>query len=105
MFKHFFHEPTPPTTLAKGEAIDLSIQFTLFWMPFLILLGWWTHKPFTLLFGALFHFPSSISRAKLSGKTPYCRHIRSSSPSRRLLPRQLRHSRFQDQLGRRRVTG
>ncbi|PPQ92382.1 hypothetical protein CVT25_008732 [Psilocybe cyanescens] len=50
MFRHLFHEPTPPTTLAKGEAIDLSIQFTLFWMPLLVLLGWWTNKPLTLLF-------------------------------------------------------
>jgi len=52
MFRHFFREPTPPTTLAKAEAIDLSIQFTMFWMPFLVLLGWWTDKPLTLLFGA-----------------------------------------------------
>lgn len=52
MFRHFFREPAPPTALAKAEAIDLSIQFTLFWMPFLVLLGWWTHKPLTLLFGA-----------------------------------------------------
>jgi Ca2+:H+ antiporter len=50
MFRHFFHSPTPPTTLAKGRAIDLSIQFTLFWMPFFVLLGWWTNKPLTLLF-------------------------------------------------------
>jgi len=50
MFRHFFREPAPPITSAKAEAIDLSIQFILFWMPFLILLGWWTHKPFTLLF-------------------------------------------------------
>jgi hypothetical protein len=50
-FRHIFRSPTPPTTLAKGEAIDLSIQFTLFWMPFLVLLGWWTDKPLTLLFG------------------------------------------------------
>jgi Ca2+:H+ antiporter len=51
MFRHFFREPAPPITLAKAEAIDLSIQFILFWMPFLILLAWWTHKPLTLLFG------------------------------------------------------
>lgn len=51
MFRHLFHEPTPPTTLAKGEAIDLSIQFTLFWMPLLVLIGWWTDKPLSLLFG------------------------------------------------------
>lgn len=50
MFRHFFRSPTPPNTLAKGEAIDLSIQFTLFWMPFLVLLGWWTNRPLTLLF-------------------------------------------------------
>jgi Ca2+:H+ antiporter len=46
----FFSEGTPPQTLAKGEAIDLSIQFTLFWMPFFVLVGWWTDKPLTLLF-------------------------------------------------------
>jgi Ca2+:H+ antiporter len=40
----------PPSTLAKAEAIDLSIQFILLWMPFLTLLGWWTGKPFSLLF-------------------------------------------------------
>lgn len=45
--------PEPPNTLAKAEAIDLSIQFVLLWMPFLTLLGWWTNKPFSLLFGAL----------------------------------------------------
>jgi len=50
LFRHFFREPTPPTTLAKGRAIDLSIQFTLFWMPFFVLLGWWLGKPMTLLF-------------------------------------------------------
>ncbi|KAG2336667.1 hypothetical protein BDR05DRAFT_896393 [Suillus weaverae] len=42
--------PEPPNTLAKAEAIDLSIQFVLLWMPFLTLLGWWTGKPFNLLF-------------------------------------------------------
>ncbi|KAF5393659.1 hypothetical protein D9757_000294 [Collybiopsis confluens] len=41
---------TPPATLAKARAIDLSIQFILFWMPFIVLLGWWTSKPFTVLF-------------------------------------------------------
>ncbi|KAG1792449.1 uncharacterized protein HD556DRAFT_1379618 [Suillus plorans] len=42
--------PEPPNTLAKAEAIDLSIQFVLLWMPFLTLLGWCTGKPFNLLF-------------------------------------------------------
>lgn len=52
MFRHFFREPAPPATLAKGEAIDLSIQFTLFWMPLLVLIGWWKDRPLNLLFGA-----------------------------------------------------
>lgn len=46
----FFLKPEPPATLAKGRAIDLSIQFTLFWMPFIVMLGWWLGKPLTLLF-------------------------------------------------------
>ncbi|KAK7470975.1 hypothetical protein VKT23_002389 [Stygiomarasmius scandens] len=36
--------------LAKARAIDLSIQFTLFWTPFIVLLGWWTERPMSLLF-------------------------------------------------------
>jgi Ca2+:H+ antiporter len=52
MFRHFFREPVPPNTLAKAEAIDLSIQFILFWMPLFILIAWWTDKPLSLLFGA-----------------------------------------------------
>lgn len=46
-----------PSMLARGRAIDLSIQFTLWWMPFLVLLGWWTARPMHLLFGAC-SFPS-----------------------------------------------
>lgn len=48
-----FLKPKPPAELAKGRAIDLSIQFTLFWMPFLVLLAWWINKPLSLLFGTL----------------------------------------------------
>jgi Ca2+:H+ antiporter len=51
LFHHFFDQPAPPAILAKARAIDLSIQFVLFWMPFLVLLGWWTNKPMHLLFG------------------------------------------------------
>ena len=40
-----------PEELAKARAIDLSIQFTLFWMPFLVLLAWWIGKPLHLMFG------------------------------------------------------
>ncbi|KAF7433375.1 hypothetical protein PC9H_005325 [Pleurotus ostreatus] len=43
-------DPPPPATLAKARAIDLSIQFSLFWMPFLVLLAWWTDRTFNLLF-------------------------------------------------------
>ncbi|ETW78302.1 H+/Ca2+ exchanger Vxc1-like protein [Heterobasidion irregulare TC 32-1] len=40
----------PPDSVAEAKAIDLSIQFTLFWLPFLVLLGWWTGRPLTFLF-------------------------------------------------------
>ena len=38
---------------AHGRPIDLSIQFTLFWTPLLVLLGWWTERPMHLLFDYL----------------------------------------------------
>ncbi|KAJ3743377.1 hypothetical protein DFH05DRAFT_1447445 [Lentinula detonsa] len=50
IFEHIIGRKTPPATLAKARAIDLSIQFILFWMPFIVLLGWWTNKPISLLF-------------------------------------------------------
>lgn len=54
LYHHFFQiKAMEPIPLAKARAIDLSIQFSLFWMPTLVLLGWWTHKPFHLLFGML----------------------------------------------------
>ncbi|CAE7148402.1 unnamed protein product, partial [Rhizoctonia solani] len=43
-------DPGSPEELAKARSIDLSIQFALFWMPFIVLLGWWTHRPMLLLF-------------------------------------------------------
>ncbi|KDQ21776.1 hypothetical protein BOTBODRAFT_26200 [Botryobasidium botryosum FD-172 SS1] len=48
--KYFRNSIGPPAALAQSRSIDLSIQFALFWMPFLVLLGWVTQKPFTLLF-------------------------------------------------------
>ncbi|KAF8826458.1 hypothetical protein HHX47_DHR5000435 [Lentinula edodes] len=48
--EHLLGRKTPPATLAKARAIDLSIQFILFWMPFIVILGWWTNKPMSLLF-------------------------------------------------------
>ncbi|KAJ7873296.1 hypothetical protein B0H14DRAFT_2720106 [Mycena olivaceomarginata] len=40
----------PPATLANARPIDLSIQFIMFWMPFITLLGWWMGNPMSLLF-------------------------------------------------------
>ncbi|KAH9939646.1 uncharacterized protein BXZ73DRAFT_43395 [Epithele typhae] len=39
-----------PSILAEGRAIDLSIQFTLWWTPLVVLLGWFTGRPMHLLF-------------------------------------------------------
>ena len=51
IYDHLTHRRViVPTMLARGRAIDLSIQFTLWWMPFLVLLGWWIGKPMHLLF-------------------------------------------------------
>ncbi|OSD00416.1 hypothetical protein PYCCODRAFT_1437541 [Trametes coccinea BRFM310] len=44
------HKSDVPDTMARGTPIDLSIQFTLWWMPLVILVGWWTGKPIHLLF-------------------------------------------------------
>ncbi|KAI0331539.1 hypothetical protein GY45DRAFT_1275661 [Cubamyces sp. BRFM 1775] len=40
----------PPEPDARGTPIDSSIQFLLWWMPFVILVGWWIGKPIHLLF-------------------------------------------------------
>jgi len=45
-----YGKPQIPSELAKARAIDLSIQFTLFWMPFLVLLAWWMDSALPLLF-------------------------------------------------------
>jgi Ca2+:H+ antiporter len=49
--RYFFSKPDPPDTLAEARAIDMSIQFLLFWMPLVTLIGWWANKPMTFLFG------------------------------------------------------
>ena len=41
----------PSTKLAKARPIDLSIQFALFWMPLMVLLGWAFARPVILIFG------------------------------------------------------
>lgn len=39
-----------PSLLARSRAIDLSIQFTLWWTPCLVILGWILGHPMILLF-------------------------------------------------------
>ncbi|KAH8987182.1 hypothetical protein EDB92DRAFT_2116166 [Lactarius akahatsu] len=53
LLKAFFRsslKPQRPESLAQARSIDMSIQFLLFWMPFVTLLGWWTNKPMSMLF-------------------------------------------------------
>lgn len=49
----FRYKTVIPEELAKGRAIDMSIQFLTLWLPFLVLLSWWIDKPLSLLFGTL----------------------------------------------------
>ncbi|KAI0367923.1 hypothetical protein BV20DRAFT_999784 [Pilatotrama ljubarskyi] len=54
IYNHITHKKNlVPSMLARGRAIDLSIQFTLWWMPVVVLLGWWTSRPMHLLFDYL----------------------------------------------------
>lgn len=46
----FRYKTVIPEELAKGRAIDMSIQFLTLWLPFLVLLSWWINKPLSLLF-------------------------------------------------------
>ncbi|KAJ6516216.1 hypothetical protein C8R45DRAFT_959313 [Mycena sanguinolenta] len=48
--QHLRGQPSPPSTMANARPIDLSIQFIMFWMPFVVLLGWWIAHPISLLF-------------------------------------------------------
>lgn len=48
--KLFHYKTVAPEELAKGRAIDMSIQFLTLWLPFLVLLSWWLGKPLSLLF-------------------------------------------------------
>jgi Ca2+:H+ antiporter len=50
VLKYWFGTPSPTESLASTKSIDASIQFVMFWMPFLVLLGWATGKPMSLLF-------------------------------------------------------
>ncbi len=58
-----------PQELAKARAIDLSIQLTLFWMPFLVLLGWWINKPMHLLFGECHAYPPMSTQQQLKSNS------------------------------------
>ena len=48
--KSIFHKGEAPHALADAQPIDLAIQFTLFWTPLFVLIGWWIGKPLPLLF-------------------------------------------------------
>ncbi|KAL1666757.1 XRN 5'-3' exonuclease N-terminus-domain-containing protein [Schizophyllum commune] len=50
LFKSYLGKPTPISTLAQARTIDMAIQFILFWMPFFVLIAWWSNRPLTLLF-------------------------------------------------------
>lgn len=49
--RHWFGTPPPPEEMAQARPIDLSIQFLLFWLPLLIILGWLIKRPMHLMFG------------------------------------------------------
>ena len=90
-------KPEPPTTLAKAEAIDLSIQFLLFWTPFVMLLGWWLNKPFNLLFGEWHLLDAASPRITDIYSS---RLLRGRDAPRGMLPSQLCHPRCEDKLDR-----
>jgi len=48
--KYLFKGPPTPVEFTRALAIDLSVQFVLFWIPFFILLGWWIGTPLSLTF-------------------------------------------------------
>lgn len=56
LVNHYLGRPKPIAQLAQARGIDMAIQFTLFWLPFIVLLGWWLSKPMSLLFGMRFMF-------------------------------------------------
>lgn len=47
----FSQNVAPPEDIAKAKNIDLAIQFTLLWIPALVLVAWIVKMPLTLLFG------------------------------------------------------
>ena len=81
---------------AHGRPIDLSIQFTLWWMPFLVLLGWWTDRPMHLLFGE-FIAPSARGRCASAEGRCRVRLLRDRHVARGVLPRELGHERREDE--------
>ena len=92
--QYFWGKPKVPSELAKARAIDLSIQFSIFWTPFFVLLAWWIDKPLHMLFGMCFDPQQSYLLILRPSRS-----IRSSGPRRQRVSRQLHHLRCQDQLG------
>jgi Ca2+:H+ antiporter len=49
--KQFFnHKHLDSHNMAEYRPIELSIQFLMFWIPLLVILGWFLRKPATLLY-------------------------------------------------------
>jgi len=48
--KYILRGPPGPVEFSRALAIDLSVQFVLFWIPFFILLAWWIGSPLSLAF-------------------------------------------------------
>jgi len=48
--KYLLRGPPSPVEFSRALAIDLSVQFVLFWIPFFILLAWWIGSPLSLMF-------------------------------------------------------
>ncbi|KIY68513.1 hypothetical protein CYLTODRAFT_351232 [Cylindrobasidium torrendii FP15055 ss-10] len=49
-FRHLFGRPIPAVKIAEAQAIDMSIQFLLLWIPFIEVIAWITNRPLLLLF-------------------------------------------------------
>jgi hypothetical protein len=91
--RQFFTAPEPPNLLAQARAIDLSIQFLLFWMPVVTLLGWTMEKPMSMLFGEKNKTVASFSTGKLTltakifSKSSFSSALASLSTMLRQMPR------------------
>ncbi|KAJ7593442.1 hypothetical protein C8J56DRAFT_823626 [Mycena floridula] len=72
-------QKVPPSTMAKAQAIDASVQFLLFWMPLFVLSSWWSNRKDLALVFDLFEIAILIGACFLinyvtaDGKTNYAK--------------------------------